>query len=615
MNLDKSKFLLLIVALLLANLSKGETSSRWQKQRWISKVAHTLSGGTSALEANEIESLANLSEDEIINILMAKKEFEYAVADFGLFYLGFKPESMKKSDRNFQSIADEAFSKPQVINAALAVSQNGDFKKALLEINQQSYLPKTMPPFVSIPENPEATDEKKFQWIIDKAKLSIDNAITAFGTPNNFNKEAGCMALFDDDYSNVFFTLGADNSFGLKMFWASLNHIIDFCYLDDVPNEDILEKASQLKDSLDSIHNMYLRSSSQEYLINSFSDLIPFTLDEIGFYDAKTRFTLDGFWLQLENSSTNANRRRAAYILKTYFCDNLTPLNVALPNDHAGDAHASDPACQSCHYKLDPMAGFFRYYGIRGKNFQNYKFITFDDNATFSDDAYDNYINSWKAKSTSSRKWNIGYIRSAKNENLNDYGESLADMVDIFNRAPEVNKCLVKKLAQYYIGPEQTFDRGWLDYLTGEFESQTNSTTGLKNVTAKILKSNAYKIDLAEPEKCYDYAPGRSPSSLPCGVAKIIEEHCVGCHDSTSGQNNLDLSRYEVNSLGELTFPHLEADGQTPVEKKATLNRMLERLSTKDDDLRMPQSSEMPATDRAELYLWIEKTLSLEIHQ
>src|SRR5690606_12233422 len=38
-----------------------------------------------------------------------------------------------------------------------------------------------------------------------------------------------------------------------------------------------------------------------------------------------------GLFMQLPNSSTNYNRKRAAFILKRYFCDDLTPIDIVAP--------------------------------------------------------------------------------------------------------------------------------------------------------------------------------------------------------------------------------------------------------------------------------------------
>src|SRR5262249_26777289 len=52
---------------------------------------------------------------------------------------------------------------------------------------------------------------------------------------------------------------------------------------------------------------------------------------------------LTWFWQSLPNSSTNFDRKRASYMLKRFFCDDLTPINILAPEGHGGkDRHASE---------------------------------------------------------------------------------------------------------------------------------------------------------------------------------------------------------------------------------------------------------------------------------
>src|SRR5262249_26998450 len=93
----------------------------------------------------------------------------------------------------------------------------------------------------------------------------------------------------------------------------------------------------------------------------------PFDLSVFGM----DRWTAFGFEQSnaLRNSSTNMNRKRGAYVLKRFFCDDLTPVGFESPKEHVTGVHGSDTTCFNCHYKLDPMAGFFRNYGA---SFFNY---------------------------------------------------------------------------------------------------------------------------------------------------------------------------------------------------------------------------------------------------
>src|SRR5690606_6614086 len=124
-------------------------------------------------------------------------------------------------------------------------------------------------------------------------------------------------------------------------------------------------------------------------------DVRELDLEALGIEHRRDRMALGWFFDRLPNSSTNFNRKRANYALKRFFCDDLTPVNVVLPDDHAGGRHGTDPGCQACHYKLDPMAGFFRYHNGFGTSSKDPDGIIF-----FSDGALKplgEYLGEWRS--------------------------------------------------------------------------------------------------------------------------------------------------------------------------------------------------------------------------
>src|SRR5258705_3776720 len=82
--------------------------------------------------------------------------------------------------------------------------------------------------------------------------------------------------------------------------------------------------------------------------------------------------------MALGNSSTNFNRKRSAYVLKRFFCDDLIPIGFESPQEHVSGAHGSQTTCFACHHKLDPMAGFFRSYGAYFFDYSRSPDIIFD---------------------------------------------------------------------------------------------------------------------------------------------------------------------------------------------------------------------------------------------
>jgi mono/diheme cytochrome c family protein len=317
------------------------------------------------------------------------------------------------------------------------------------------------------------------------------------------------------------------------------------------------------------------------------------------------RFTAtnDAVYL-LQNSSTNQNRKRTTYFLKRFFCDDLTPINVAIPSDHAKQAHASDPACVACHYKLDPLAGFFRNFGNAFADYSRLGNIEFDDHAV-TDLA--GYANAWRNPPGSLREWNVGYVRSLQFPEQNYYGESLDDLFAFMRQAPEVKACLVHRLNQYLLGEEQTVDQTYLDGMTRAFvqQSATDSTTAFRQAAAAIVTSQAFRRTNRDPETCYDFPPGTDLSTRPpCRIAAVVQRSCVSCHASESAAGGLDLSRWVPLSSGKYGFPHRRPDTGEWIEPRETAKRIVERLSSASLDLRMPLLRYMAPLDKEALYLW-----------
>jgi hypothetical protein len=310
----------------------------------------------------------------------------------------------------------------------------------------------------------------------------------------------------------------------------------------------------------------------------------------------------------LVNSSTNMNRKRGAYILKQYFCDDLTPINVETPEEHSGGQHGSSPSCFACHYKLDPMAGFFRTFGARFIDYSLQDKIVFDDGAV-SDRA--SYENAWRAPAGAGREWNVGYVRSVNRVDLNDYGESIGDLFAIIKRAPEVKRCLVKRAFEYFVSAEQTIDAGYLDQLSREFmaDAERDSAEAFKSLVAKILLSQSYSHPDPVATECYDFPPGYDPRGAPpCRVAFIFNKNCTSCH-GPSGAAGLDLSSWIQLADGSYGFPHLDASGhQRP--RTETFAALQERLSSSSPGRRMPLNRHMDATEREQLYRWVSEVLN-----
>jgi hypothetical protein len=307
------------------------------------------------------------------------------------------------------------------------------------------------------------------------------------------------------------------------------------------------------------------------------------------------------------------NRKRAAYILSTYFCDDLVPINVELPEVHSEQGpHGNQAACLSCHYKLDPMAGFFRERGRSGYNFSARKTIQFDDGASENVQSY-NQQWTFAPETKTNIRWNVGYIRSTKFVDKNEYADDLPGLFKIIGRASEVKACLVKRMAEFFIGDNQVFDGAYLDDLTDRFnqESRTDSSRAFKNTVRRLLTSQAFAQSEPDPSRCYDAAPGEKiASEIPCDVAHVIRQNCLLCHSHWWPEAHLDLGSW-ISKGGEHSFSHKDKSGKE-YSKTETFQRILGRLSNSDPDLRMPYRRYIAAGDRQKLFLWVNRGLQKE---
>ena len=315
------------------------------------------------------------------------------------------------------------------------------------------------------------------------------------------------------------------------------------------------------------------------------------------------------FWTNLQNSSTNFDRRRGAYVLDRFFCDNLIPVGAALPTtDPSSGKHASDPACAACHFKLDPMAGFFRRHGYLGTEFTDQtlaysqNMITFDDNATLD---YTQYDSAWKSTDGFSPPYNVGYIRSTSNASLNSYGNSLDDLDTIVKSAPEVERCFAQRMFEFFNGADQAVDPGYLDDVAADMASAGGDR--LERGITRILTGHTFRADDRNSTVCYDLAPGASANGgPPCEVASILRANCTTCHGGGNPQSGLDLSSWVKLDNG-YGFKDI-VNGQQ-VARLITLQNMSDRVTTSDPSLQMPMGKDMPLAQRDQLAVWLQHQL------
>ena len=598
------QFFILVMAGLMFCTSAFAQYNKWEKKQWISRVARLLRYNGGLTKADDLGKLAEMSKREVVEYFLADPRFNDTLLDFNLFFLGVKEGGLRDSTGRFQ---DRIFDHPSAITSVREFAKGGDYLR-LLDRHQPIFL-QTYEKLFNSPDKSMSNEEYRAysqrNWIpliekmIEKAEGGLED-----------NRVAICKLVYPDAQSVVI----APRYFGLPVnLFSIMRSSFDAwgafyfpCVFPEVKFPTIaFDRMKAFRDLAPEYMNLLESIKPENYKPKYASDLKELDFKKFGMHDDSLSLTR-GFYSTLTNSSTNFNRRRAAFILKRYFCDDLTPINI-VPDDHSKGRHGSEASCQACHYKLDPMAGFFKSIGYGGYDFTYTSTIRFDDNVIIP---RQNYENEWLS-SSDQRKWNIGYIRSTEFDDKNSYGESVDDLYEIIRTAPEVKQCIVKRAIQYLWGSEQIVDAGYIDYLTQEFtnRAQKNSSTALKELWITLLSSQTFAKNDPKSSECYDYAPGENPEGKPpCRVAFLLERNCTQCHSQSSPRGGLDLSQWIETGSGEMNFPHHDGKGQQ-LSLKKTLSSIVFRMSSQDSDLRMPLSKFITSSDREELVLWAEKML------
>lgn len=600
----------------------------WESRRWLDKAARLLRGGEGLGPHDDVEALLALPREAAVRRLMDDARFGDTILDFNLYFLGFKFNNIDIDGAYDPKIFDF----PNAVAAAQAMVRGGDYL-TLFDLEGPFF----MPPLRTTPVDDPPLDPKdaglSAEQLRRKAVGELRTALSELVALGNRTQPAKVYELCSEVMA---ITLKTDkwHERVMRAFddWESVvlsrGHAIDGpldalggtawkeCYnKKDGRRPDVAVLRAAAASALaryDRAFAEIARFEPSRYQPRSVADFKPVDLAAFG----AQKWISFGYeqGMALPNSSTNANRRRAAYVLKRYFCDDLTPVGVEAPKMHVAGPSAKgpigEPGCQTCHYKLDPMAGFFRNYGSNFHDFSQDTYLTFDDLAAAD---RTRYVASWQSSPQSKRPWEVGYIRSAKDESLNSYGESIADLSSILRTAPEPKQCLMRRLFEYSVAEDQAIDAAWLDTLTRQFETEAavNSAQAMKNAIVRIVTSDAFLQRDADPRRCYDGASATGAGEAPpCRVAFILEKSCARCHDNVhAGAGRLDVTTWTATPDGKAHgFLHLD-EQSNPLSPRESLARLADRITSNDPAARMPRGRAMSDRDRQELYRWAQEEL------
>ncbi|HJU31600.1 MAG TPA: hypothetical protein VJ740_09100, partial [Hyphomicrobiaceae bacterium] len=522
-------------------------ASRWRKQWWIDRTAKLLRGGEGLGPDDAVGELLPLSKESIARRFMQDPRFGDTMVDFNLFFLGFKSDHLKSDGIYDRTVFDF----PNAIAAAQSLLKGGDYF-TLFDLEGPFYMAPLRNDFSDEP--PPATDAGLTPAALRKKAMGDIEAVFADALTFAEGKPAPRLpalctrveALAD---SADHLTPQLHRAFDDAEIFALIRGEVVAAPLEMLAS--VAEKACNgatpavearkalvegLQRALAAVRRTFSAMAAFEPDVYQPRSVLDFKRFDLSAFPTKQKWLSFGYeqGMALANSSTNFNRKRAAYILKHFFCDDLIPIGFETPQEHVGGAHGSQTSCFACHHKLDPMAGFFRAYGAYFFDYSRSPDIVFDDLATKMRTRYEAV---WKSASKTQPGWNVGYIRSARWQSYNSYGTSMGDLSRILRTAPEVKRCLVRRLHEYIVAEDQSIDRGYLEHLTRTFEAEAaeNSSAAVKNTIVRILQSAAYDERNADPKRCYDAAPETTGGERPpCRVAFILSRNCSQCHNAGS---------------------------------------------------------------------------------
>lgn len=578
-----------------SQVKNDETESTADKAAWIEKTAAALRNGEGIGPNDDMNALMAKSKDDIVKTFMADPRFGDTVLAMNLFYLGRGVNELHKADNSYDPMV---FAMPQALAAARAVVDGGDF--------YEIYAAK--PSMMIAPL--KAVDEPTRTAAMNEIMKGFDGTIAAMGADGALDKNAGCNTFYNVSY-NVGYKLtlaGYDSRFGDLVTESWIQPMQAYpngdCYNQTTSAEDVKKKFITMRDGVKALFDK-IPSLPTGAAPKSLKDLAKMDFQAPGLPSLSKPLTSMGFWSILKNSSTNYNRKRSAYMLRTYFCDDLTPLAIEFAGPHAEGSHATDPACQACHYKLDPMGGLFRNIGQNGQDYSGSNQYTFDDFKQLNELDYANYLKGWKSADD---KWQVGYYVAAGKAHKKWKGETLEDMWAFLPQAPEAKACLVRRMAEFFLGPDQVYDGAWLEQISTNLKPGPTSAQGVKSVISSLVTSKTFANQNPDFGTCYDFSTDvlQTGERAPCEIASIVSKSCEACHSDTDEDNRLDLTQWVKLADGTHTFKHLGANGQQ-LSKKDSYKIIMDRLVSGDTQKRMPKGGSMPDTARQVLYKWLDK--------
>ncbi|HYX35654.1 MAG TPA: hypothetical protein VE954_21360 [Oligoflexus sp.] len=600
--------------LLTSNLVIAQSpEDPWEKARWIHKAAKALGQSEGLSEKDELDRLLSMNRADVVDYFIEQPAFADATLGAFLHFMGRDVDKIKSADPYTQGFTYNpmAFTVPQAIASARRVMDNRQLD--LFTMYPDLVLRPMQTPRRLFGDLPE---KEQREAIRDTMLEGLDQAMQTLKGAGA-GKISGCEKLRNTleavDGGLGFNAAGFDPQLESMIRNAWLSALVEdpaakemqvqppLCSRIDVTGETIAVELNRIKEAFTSFFAA-IPDTSAHTPVKSLKDFIILPQPP-AMRPLITPFSREGFWNQLRNTSTNYNRKRSAYMLRTYFCDELGAIEIE-PSKHSEKKHASDPACMSCHYKLDPLAGLFRTYGTQGTNFENINLLIFDDGIDMDGDRLNAYLGSWKNEKG---EWDVGYYTEAGIPHRNWQGNKLSDFMTFAGKAKDVQMCFVRRMAEHFIGPGLTYDGVWLNELADAWQTEDNKSVGFKHLIKRFILSRSFETFDPQPGVCYDGPSQTETNRPPCLIASIVETNCKSCHNTSHASGGLNLSQWVDVGEGRFGFPHLKNGIQR--DPKESFQILRKRITGSELGPKMPPGRTIIPTDRQKFYEWLTQII------
>jgi hypothetical protein len=303
----------------------------WEKSRWIHKVAKALGQEVGLDEGDSLNQLLQMEREQIVDVFMNKPTFGDASLAAFLHFFGRSVDTLKVVDPYSSGFRYHAmaFAVPQ----ALASARNilNDQHLEMFAAHPSLILAPMSPPVPIFGDLPEAEQRARILAAM-LGKLESSIASLAAG-----DKEKSCDQLYDlyevveDQLGFSYAGFDPRLEEAIRSEWLAM--LVDdpwgysmrptLCNRSDTSTEDLRAPLVAIKAAYQALFDQIPGAGP----VRSVNDLIAFTTPST-LPPLTQAFTREGFWEKLRNTSTNYNRKRSAYMLRTYFCDELGPITV-----------------------------------------------------------------------------------------------------------------------------------------------------------------------------------------------------------------------------------------------------------------------------------------------